>query len=389
MNHRAVTIVLDGVGVGALPDAGLYGDEGANSIANTAIALRGLGLPTMERLGLGNICPIEGLKERDHPVASWGRMAEQSPGKDSISGHWELMGCPLKDSFPTYPNGFPGEIINEFESKAGCSILGNIPASGTEIIEKLGPEHIHTGKPIVYTSADSVFQIATHEDIISVKKLYHLREIAREILIRPHHVARVIARPFTGEPGSFVRTSRRRDFSLPPPRTTLLDILSGRGYRVVTVGKIHNLFVRRGIDEVIEATGNNKAMELAGRVVRAGTPFSFLFINLIDFDMLWGHRRDVRSYAMGLEAFDAWLDGFLELLQPGTLVSITADHGCDPTMLGSDHTREYVPILSKLAGSNRGVSLGTRSTFADLAATIAQYFGLHFDSGKSFLDSLG
>ncbi|MCK4236713.1 MAG: phosphopentomutase, partial [Candidatus Krumholzibacteria bacterium] len=302
---------------------------------------------------------------------------------------WELMGCPLSEPFPVYTDGFPPGIIERFEKKAGRCVLGNRPASGTEIIERLGPEHIRTGKPIVYTSADSVFQIAAHEDVIPAAELYSLCEVAREILVYPHNVARVIARPFTGKPGSFVRTLERRDFSLPPPGRTLLDLLSERGHRVVTVGKIHDLFVRRGIDEVIKARGNEEAMRLAAEVVVRGTMFSFLFINLIDFDMLWGHRRDCRSYARGLERFDTWLGVFLGTLKPGTLVSVTADHGCDPTAHGSDHTREYVPIIAKLAGVDRGISLGTRDTFSDLAATLAGFFGFGLEFGESFLDSIG
>ncbi|UCF04624.1 MAG: phosphopentomutase [bacterium] len=407
-DRRAVVIILDGVGVGACADAGAYGDEGTNSLVNTARHVGGLRLPVLGRLGLGNIDRIEGVPGQEYPSASWGRMAERSPGKDSTSGHWELMGCPLSEPFPTYPGGFPAEVIESFERETGCTVLGNTPASGTEIIEELGPEHIRTGRPIVYTSADSVFQIASHEDVLSVDGLYELCRIARRILVPPHHVARVIARPFTGEPGGFVRTAGRRDFSLPPPEDTLLDELSRCGLRVVTVGKIHDLFACRGIDEIIQAAGNDEAMRLAAEAVRhaapasgnaeamrlsaetvqRAAPFSFLFINLIDFDMLWGHRRDVESYAGGLERFDAWLGDFMELLPEGTLLAITSDHGCDPTHRGSDHTREYVPILAKRMGIDRGIPLGTRSSFSDLAATLAEFFDLDWRVGESFLDRL-
>lgn len=386
---RAVVIVLDGVGVGPLPDAGDYGDEGVNSVAHAAYAAGGLHMPTFEGMGLGNITSIEGIRTTEGPTASWGSMAEVSPGKDSISGHWELMGCPLSEPFPTYPDGFPDEIIGEFERKTGLKILGNRPASGTEIIEELGPEHIRTGRPIVYTSADSVFQIAAHDDVIPLERLYRLCRTAREMLVRPHHVARVIARPFTGEPGTFARTMARRDFALPPPADTLLDILSRSGYRVVTVGKIHDLFACRGIDEIVKARGNDEAMKFATDFIRGGNRFSFLFTNLIDFDMLWGHRRNYAAYAHGLEEVDRWLGDFIERLEPGTLLCITADHGCDPTYRGSDHTREYVPILAKFTGADRGGPLGTRTTLSDLAATLADFFHIDITWGKSFLDLVG
>ncbi len=379
---------MDGVGVGALPDAARYGDEGANSLANTARAGGGIHLPVLARMGLGNILPIPGVEAADDPEGSWGRMVELSPGKDSTTGHWELMGCPLAEVFPIYPNGFPPEIIAVFEGRIGRAVLGNRPASGTAIIEELGPEHLRTGCPIVYTSADSVFQIAAHEEVIPVRELYRLCRIARELLVRPHDVARVIARPFVGAPGGFVRTRKRRDFSLAPPDSTFLDLLSARGGEVVTVGKIHDLFAKRGITKIIRAGGNDAAMKAAERALRRGVSFSFLFINFIDFDMVWGHRRNAAQYARGLERFDSWLGAFSALLAPGTLLAITSDHGCDPTMRGSDHTREYVPILAKIIGVDRGKPLGTRRTFGDLAATLAEFFGIKFKAGESFLGSL-
>ncbi|MCX5752667.1 MAG: phosphopentomutase [Candidatus Krumholzibacteria bacterium] len=389
MKRQAVTIVIDGVGVGALPDAVRYGDEGANSLGSAARAVGGMRLENLERLGLGNVAPIEGVGAVRCPAASWGRMGERSPGKDSTTGHWELMCCPLDEPFPTYPNGFPREIIGPFEERIGRAVLGNKLASGTAVIEELGEEHIRTGRPIVYTSADSVFQIAAHEETIPVRELYRLCWTARRLLKPPHHVARVIARPFAGAPGRFERTKKRRDFSLPPPRRTLLDLLAESGREVVTVGKIHDLFARRGITKVIKAAGNDAAMRAAERIVRSGAPFSLLFVNLIEFDTEWGHRRDAVGYARGLERFDAWLGRFLALCAPGTLFAVTSDHGCDPTMRGSDHTREYVPVLAGFAGgASRGKDLGTRETFSDLGATLAEFFGLACPAGASFLDSL-
>jgi len=388
MKQRAVVVVIDGVGIGALPDAGLYGDAGANSLFHAARAVGGLHLPVLERMGLGNISPLDGVPPADDPAASWGKMAERSPGKDSITGHWELMGCPLEAPFPTYPRGFPPEVMARFEAAIGRAALGNRTASGTAIIEELGREHLRTGRPIVYTSADSVFQIAAHERVISVRELYRFCRKAREILMPPHHVARVIARPFIGTPGVFTRTRERRDFSLPPAGRTFLDALSEAGRDVVTVGKIHDLFAKRGITKIIKAGGNASAMRAAERAVREGLPFSLLFINCIDFDMIWGHRRDSRGYARGLERFDVWLGRFVELLAPGTLLAITSDHGCDPSMPGSDHTREYVPMLAGIIGAGRGRPLGDRASFADLAATLAEFFGIEFGAGESFARAL-
>lgn len=385
MKRQVVTIVLDGVGVGALPDASKYGDRGADSLGHAARSAGGLHLPRLERLGLGGIAEIDGVSRIEEPEASFGRMASSSPGKDSTSGHWELMGCLLENAFPIYPDGFPLEILERFERESGSGVLGNVTASGTEIIERLGEEHIRSGKPILYTSADSVFQLAAHEDVIPEERLYELCGMARNILTGPHAVGRVIARPFRGEPGRFERTPGRKDFSFPPPSPTLLDRLSAAGRRVVTVGKIHNLFAGRGIDEVIEARGNEEAMNKAARSIEGGVDFSFLFINLIDFDMLWGHRRNAKGYAKGLERFDRWIGPFADSLKPDTLCIITSDHGCDPTMPGSDHTREYVPVLAFRSGSRGGMRLGTRESLSDVAATIAEFFGLEGIAGESFL----
>lgn len=386
MKRQAVTIVLDGVGVGALPDASRYGDRGADSLGHAARSAGGLHLPRLESLGLGQIAAIDGVSGIDEPEASFGRMASRSPGKDSTSGHWELMGCQLEKAFPIYPDGFPFEILERFERESGSGVLGNVPASGTEIIERLGEEHIRSGKPILYTSADSVFQLAAHEDVIPEERLYELCGMARMILTGQHAVGRVIARPFRGVPGRFVRTPGRKDFSFPPPSPTLLDRLSAAGLRVVTIGKIHNLFAGRGIDEVIEARGNEEAMDKAAGSIADDLDFSFLFINLIDFDMLWGHRRDAKGYAKGLERFDSWIGPFRDSLRPDSLCIITSDHGCDPTMPGSDHTREYVPVLAFRSGSEGGMRLGTRDSLSDVAATLAEFFDLDGIAGESFLD---
>lgn len=369
-----------------MPDAERYGDLGADSLGNVARAVGGLRLPLLSELGLGNIASIEGVPPNSDARASWGRMRESSPGKDSTSGHWELMGLPLDEAFPVYPDGFPPEIVEGFERVAGTGMLGNRPASGTEIIDLLGEEHLRTGKPIVYTSADSVFQVATHEDVMSPERLYGLCRAVRELLTGPKAVGRVIARPFTGSPGSFERTKGRKDFSLPPHGPTLLDRLAGNKYRVVTVGKIHDLFAGKGIDEIIPAAGNEESMGSAYEFVLSGHPFSLLFINLIDFDMLWGHRRNAEGYADALTRFDSWLGAFMKILESGTLLFLTSDHGCDPTMGGSDHTREYVPVLASMVGSETGRDLGTRGSFSDLAATIADYFGLEGVPGESFRD---
>lgn len=335
-----MTIVLDGVGAGELPDAARYGDRGAHSLGNAARAVGGLRLPALEAMGLGRAAEIPGVRAPDRSTAAFGLMATVSPGKDSTTGHWELMGLALRDPFPLYPDGFPPDVIAAFEDRIGRKTLGNRAASGTEIIEELGREHLRTGRPIVYTSADSVFQIAAHEDAIPPRELYRICRTARSLLAPPHHVARVIARPFAGRPGSFVRTKGRRDFAVPPPGSTLLDALAARGLAVATVGKIHDLFARRGIARIVRAGGNEAAMRGADRLLGEGVECPLLFVNLIDFDMVWGHRRDPGGYARGLERFDAWLAGFAARLPRGTLFAVTSDHGCDPTMPGSDHTRE-------------------------------------------------
>ncbi len=382
--QRVVLMVLDGVGVGELPDADLYGDAGSNTLAHTARAVGGLDLPHLNRLGLGRIAPVAGLDPVPAPAGCYGRMAERSPGKDTMTGHWEMAGLILDRAFPVYPHGFPPEVIRPFEARIGRRVLGNRPASGTVIIEELGVEHLATGRPIVYTSADSVFQIAAHEGVIPVEELYRMCAIARELLVGEHAVGRVIARPFTGTPGAFRRTPRRRDFPLPPPRATLLDRLAAQGLDVVAVGKVCDIFAGRGITRAVPAAGN---AELFTRTLEAlsATRAGLVLTNLVDFDTLYGHRNDAAGFAAALEDFDRRLPELLGTLTGNDLLIITADHGCDPTTPGTDHSREYVPLLVHGPGLRAGVDLGTRETFADVGATVAEIFGVEVPAGTSFL----
>jgi len=383
--ERVIIIILDSCGVGALPDAALYGDAGSNSVANTAEAVGGLDLPNLGRLGLGNIVPIEGVPPASAFAASFGKMATLSFGKDSTVGHWELMGLVTTRPFPTYPNGFPEEIIERFKELTGLEVLGNKPASGTEIIKELGEEHCKTGRPILYTSADSVFQLAAHEEIIPMEKLYEICRKSRQILIGEHAVARVIARPFVGRPGSFTRTERRKDFSLPPPSDTLLDCLKSKEVEVTGIGKVDDLFGRRGFTRAIHTSSNEHGMEVIHQIVE-NQKRGLVFANLVDFDMLWGHRNDFVSFAKGLEDFDRRLADFLFLVGEGDLFMITADHGCDPTTPSTDHSREYVPLLVCGPGVKSGVNLGTRKTLGDVGATVSEAFGFPpFGCGQSFL----
>jgi phosphopentomutase len=381
--ERVVLIVLDSVGVGALPDAATYGDEGANTLGNLARVTGGLSLPNLGRLGLGNILPLPGVPPEVHPAGAYGRMAQASPGKDTTTGHWELAGVILRQPFPTYPDGFPAPVIEAFEGAIGRKVLGNLAVSGTEIIQRLGEEHLRTGRPIVYTSADSVFQVAAHEDVVPLEELFWMCKVARRILVGPHGVARVIARPFAGPPGAFQRTPRRRDFSLPPPEPTLLDQLTQAGIPVTGIGKIEDLFAGRGLREAIHTAGNREGMEATRRWLARGE--GLLFTNLVDYDMLYGHRNDVRGYAAALTDFDEFLPQLVKRLREGDLLLLTADHGCDPTTPGTDHTREYVPLLAAGPRVKGGVGLGTRSTFADVGATAAEWLGgPPLPAGKSF-----
>lgn len=376
MIKRFFVVVLDGLGVGALPDAGDYGDEGSNTLSNLSRAVGGLNLPCLKKLGLGNIVAVEGMLPVLSPWAAYGKMAEKSAGKDTTTGHWELMGIVLERPFPTFPHGFPPELIKEFERRIGRRTLGNVVASGTQIIEELGPLHQQTGWPIIYTSADSVFQIAAHEEVIAVKELYAMCEVARELLQGPYAVGRVIARPFVGEPGRYRRTERRHDYSLPPPAPTLLDKILESGREVRGVGKIKDIFAGRGISASYPTGSNREGMQRLQALVTDRAWEGMAMANLVDFDTLWGHRNDCAGYAEGLREFDTWLEGFLPLLGEGDVLVITADHGCDPTTSSTDHSREYVPILFYGSTIREGVNLGVRESFADLAATIASVWGL-------------
>ena len=388
MLKKVILIILDACGIGELPDAHLYEDEGSNTIVNIAKAVGGLKLPNLEKLGLGNIEPIPGVNPQRDASGNYGKMAELSLGKDSTSGHWEIMGLVLEKPFPVYPDGFPPEIIESFKKAIGSKILGNKPASGTEIIKELGEEHVRTHRPIVYTSADSVFQIATHEEIIPVNKLYQMCMIARKILTHEHGVARVIARPFVGKSGSFKRTERRKDFSLPPPEETVLDILKKNGIPVIGMGKIEDLFAGYGLTESIHTKNNSDGMD---KLIGAMKKFEkgLLFINLVDFDMLWGHRNNPQAFASGLEYFDQRFPDILNLLGSDDLLIITADHGCDPTTPSTDHSREYVPLLVYGKSIKKGVNLGERKSFSDVGNTIAEIFKVSgTKNGESFLKEI-
>ena len=386
MAGRLVILVADSVGAGALPDAAAYGDAGADTLGNLSRAVGGLSLPVMGAMGLGNVVPILGVPPVARPAASWGRMAERSPGKDTITGHWEMMGVPLAEPLTLFPRGFPPEVLEPWIAATGVpGVLANRVASGTQIIEELGEEHQRTGKPIVYTSADSVFQVAAHEETVPLETLYAWCRQARRIL-DPLRVARVIARPFVGAPGAYRRTYNRKDFSMRPPRPTVIERLAAAGVPVIGVGKIGDIFDRRGMAEDVHTEGNadglRRTAEILGRMDRG-----LLFVNLVDFDMLWGHRNDAPGYAQGLEEMDRGLPPVLAALRDGDLLALTADHGCDPTTPSTDHSREYVPLLVKVPG-REGVPLGTRESFADLGATVAEFFGVEAGQGRSFLGEL-
>lgn len=382
--RRVIVIVLDSVGIGELPDATQYGDVGSNTLGNLARAIPDFRLPHLQSLGLGNIAPLNGVPPVDSPHASYGKMAERSAGKDTTTGHWELMGAPLEQPFPVYPHGFPPEVLDAFTQRIGREILGNIPASGTQIIADLGAEHVATGKPIVYTSADSVFQIAAHEEIIPIEQLYWMCAQAREILRGPHGVGRVIARPFIGQPGHFTRTSRRKDFSLTPPVPTVLDRAKAAGYAVSGVGKIDNIFADQGLTGGRHTTNNQDGIAATLEFMRS-QPDGILLTNLGDFDTLFGHRNDVAGYAQALREFDAHVPDLLSACQPPDMLVITADHGCDPTTPSTDHSREYVPLLVYGPALQAGIDLGIRATFADVAATIADLLRLSTSvQGTSF-----
>jgi phosphopentomutase len=381
---RVLLVVLDSVGIGALPDAEKYGDVGSNTLGNVARAVGGLNLPVLEKLGLANILEVAGLSASSAPLANYGRMAEAADGKDTITGHWEMAGVIVSEPFRTYPRGFPPELIREFSRRIGRGISGNVAASGTEIIAQLGQEHMATGKPIVYTSADSVFQIAAHEEIIPLEELYRICTIAREMLMGDYKVARVIARPFVGKPGSFQRTPNRRDYALEPERATVLDALAQAGKRVISIGKIADIFSGRGIAQSYKTRDNQEGIDILVEVTAWGDG-DLVFANLVDFDMLFGHRNDAEGYARALEQADTGIGRVVEAMKPQDILIITADHGCDPTFPGTDHTREYVPLLVYGRGIRQGVDLGTRATFADVAASVADMLGVGYQcQGTSF-----
>jgi phosphopentomutase len=387
--ERAVVIVLDGVGVGQAPDASLYGDGGANCLTNTAKAVGALVLPTMGAMGLGNVTPIPGTPPLVPTSGAYGRLIERSAGKDSTTGHWELMGVVLDRPMPTYPYGFPSELVARFEAAIGRGTLGNRPASGTAIIEELGLEHLRTGKPILYTSADSVFQLAAHEAVIPIGELYRMCQIARGLLSGEHAVGRVIARPFVGQPGHFVRTPHRRDFSIEPPAATLLDLLKAAGSDVIGLGKIGDLFAGRGLTR--SAHPGTDAETMALTLDQLAQPFrGMLFINLVACDQVYGHRRNPQGYALQLAAYDAWLPQVLARLGPHDALFITGDHGTDPTYRGTDHTRECVPILAAGPAIRALVDLGVRNSFADIGQTLAAACDIGpLTNGESFASEIG
>ena len=387
---RDIIIVLDSVGIGALPDAHKYGDEGANTLINIKKCVPSMSLPNMLGLGLSSIEGGELLADGREfsPKGAFGKMAEKSKGKDTTTGHWEIAGLVTEIPFPTYPDGFPDSVIKEFENKTGRKVVGNCTASGTEIIARLGEHHINTGDLIVYTSADSVFQIAAHEEIVPIETLYEICEIAREMLKGEHGVSRVIARPFVGSPGNFTRTTNRHDFSLDPTGKTMLDYIGEGGLKVYGVGKIYDIFCTKGVDYTVHIESNtdgvDKTLEFMDSVDKG-----LIFTNLVDFDMLYGHRNDPKGYAAALEEFDSRLPEILAKLRDDDILYITADHGCDPTMPGTDHSREYVPLLVFGKNIKAGHDLRIRDSFADIAATVMEHLNIRGNvAGTSFLKNI-
>ena len=387
MFKRIILIVLDGVGIGALPDADKYGDQGAATLQHVAQTVGGLHLPHLERLGLGHIASFEGVAKVPKPLGCWGKMAEKSPGKDSVTGHWELAGVVLDHPFATFPHGFPEEILDAFVAETGFKPLGNIAASGTDILKSIGEKHLQTGRPIIYTSSDSVFQIAAHEDVIPPEELYSICRQTEKVL-RPHNVCRVIARPFKGTSANdFYRTSGRHDFSRKPLSKTVLELLQQRCLPTCGIGKIEDLFAGEGLSDSLATSGNldgmNKTLQALDKINTG-----MIMTNLVDFDMLYGHRLDSVGFAEALEEFDRWLPKMLERMSSDDLLIITADHGCDPTTKGTDHSREYVPLLLSSQSIADPVNLGIRRSFADVGATVADNFQISLQAGQSFLSEL-
>jgi phosphopentomutase len=384
--RRVIWIVLDSVGIGEMPDAAKYGDVGSDTLGNIA-RQRQLHLPNFCSLGLANIKPLTGLTPAVEPNGAFGKCALASPGKDTTTGHWEMVGIHLEKPFPLFPQGFPPAVMDEFERRIGRHAIGNKAASGTEIIKELGEEHVRTGSPIVYTSADSVFQVAAHEEVIPLFELYKICETAREILRGPYEVGRVIARPFTGEAGAFTRTPNRHDYAVPPPKGMLLDQLAERGIDIYSIGKIFDVFLGRGIREYVKTKSNTDGLEKTIDAMEE-VDRGLIFVNLVDFDQQYGHRNDVEGYARALEEVDRWLPEFTEELREDDLAIFTADHGCDPTTPSTDHSREYVPLLAYGRTVQYGVNLGTRSSLSDIGQTVAENFGVNIVTGESFLAQL-
>ena len=385
--NRIILIVLDGAGIGAMPDAPEWGDTGSDTFGHICES-RQLHLPNLQSLGLGNIRPLAGVPAIANPRGGYGKCALKSNGKDTTTGHWEMAGIILERAFPTYPNGFPQPLIEDFIKRTHVpGVLGNMPASGTEIIKQLGDEHVKTKKPIVYTSADSVFQIAAHEEVIPLEHLYEICEIARDMLRGENEVGRVIARPFLGAPGSFYRTENRHDYAVPPPRENLLPLLSDHELDVVSIGKIASIYDSTGVTQELTAKNNQQSMDQTIAALRDDTR-GLIFSNFVDFDMLYGHRRDTEGYARALEKFDAHWPKLESAMRDGDLVMLTADHGNDPTYRGTDHTREYAPLIVYGKQAKSSVDLGTRDSLSDIGATIAENFDLHLNAGQSFLKQL-
>jgi phosphopentomutase len=386
--NRIILMVLDSAGIGEMPDAADWGDAGSDTLGHI-LESRKVNLPNLQKLGLGNIRPLKDLPAIENPIGNYGKCTLKSNGKDTTTGHWEMAGIILKKAFPTFPKGFPPRIIDEFTAKAKVpGVLANIPASGTEIIKQFGEEHVKTGKPIIYTSADSVFQIAAHEEIIPIERLYEICHIAREILDGADKVGRVIARPFVGETAeTFKRTENRHDYAVPPPTDNLLPLLKDNGLDVVCIGKIASIYDSMGVTEDLTAKNNDQSIDQTINALNAESK-GLIFSNLVDFDMLYGHRRDTEGYAKALEHFDNRLPEILEAMRDDDLFIITADHGNDPTKEGSDHTREYAPLLVYGKSAKQNINLGTRGSLADIGQTIAEKFGLKLKDGESFLSEI-
>lgn len=388
MIDRVIWIVLDSVGMGEMPDAEKFGDVGANTIGNISKAAGGLNLPNMVKLGLGNIENIKGVEKCKSPIGCYARFKEASNGKDTTTGHWEMGGVISEKAFPTYPNGFPKDLIEKFEKLTGRKVIGNKPASGTVILDELGEEQMKNGSVIVYTSADSVFQIAAHEDVVPLDELYKICKMSREMLTGEHAVARVIARPFVGKPGNFIRTPNRRDFSLLPPYDTVLNKIKNAGLDVIGVGKIEDIFCGQGITEAIHTKDNMDGVDKTLDYMKQDNK-GLIFTNLVDFDMKWGHRNDFKAYANGLEEFDVRLKEIMGEMKESDVLFITADHGCDPTMPGTDHSREHVPFIAYGKNLNENINLGTRTTFADMGQTAAEILNVEkIKNGESFLKEI-